>query len=129
VISRNITLPGTFLKEVDALSQSMVDSTIRRVDNLPALYDWKIDEFKVDFESVTAGAMDSDNLSAIEDSFRSSIKFVADTLGDELSTIIDPNEDLQNNIFPAFPSRVVNDHFLEKAKVQQFVKIKVVDDV
>jgi hypothetical protein len=121
IIANKVLMPGMTLSDADAMSRTMSEAILSRIDNLDEVYDWKIEEFSIDKEDLRLTTLDSEALSSIESSFRSSLKFVTATLGEDVLNI--EKEVEKRNIFPSFPERPVDDKFLETHKVQQYINI------
>jgi len=127
ILERKVTLPGTTLSDSEALSRSISEAILARIDNLDQVYDWKVEEFSLEKEDLMAYSYDAMEYESIDSSFRSSLKFVLTTMGEDALAI--EQEEAKVNMFPSFPDRPAPNDFLQTHKVQQFIKISRWNDV
>lgn len=122
LIENKAIMPGMLLSESDAMSKTIAESILSNIENVDDVYDWKIEEFTLEKEDFENYAINSESLSLIDDSLRSSLKFVIATLGDEVIRMQE-NGEAPRNMFPSFPDRPIDDKFLDTHKVQQYFKV------
>ena len=130
IVENDIILPGVMLSNADALSKAITQSRLAHIDNLSAVYDWKVEDFKIEAEDFTSLMLDAASMDRIDESFRRSFKFVMSTLGEEVPKVekkLTTEEHI--NIFPYFPGRPIDDNYLEITKIRQFFVIQKREDV
>ena len=122
IVENKVVMPGMLLSDADAMARNTVEAILARQENLDDIYDWKIEDFTIDKNDMKGYATDAASYGVIEDAFKQSLKFVIDTLGDDLARF--EVDEAKTNMFPSFPDRPADDGFLTKNKVQQYIKIR-----
>ena len=118
-------MPGMKMMDAELLSRSTAEAILARIGNLDEIYNWKVEEFSLDKKDLEGVVLSASELNNIDASFRSSLKFVVNTLGDDIQEV--EASKIKKNIFPSFPDRPIDDGWLKTHKVKQFIKIEKVE--
>jgi hypothetical protein len=127
IVENKVTMPGLTLSSAEAMSRATSEAILSRIDDLDEVYDWKIESFSLDKKDLDMMALDSFEKSNIEDSLKSSLNFVVNSLGED--NLKYEQNVTEKNMFPQFPDRPVFSGYLERTPVQQFILIRKYQDV
>lgn len=118
--------PGKKLADIDAMKKTLVEIQLSFIDNLPAVADWHIEDFALDYEDFNLSADQAEMLTGMQESFRGLMSAVVSTLGDDFAEYEVTQE---TNLFPGFPDRPSQKNGFASYKVSQFFIVKEVENV
>jgi len=125
-IKTKAVAPGKKLADIDAMKKTLAEIQLSFIDNLPAVADWHIEDFELDYTDFNLSADQAEMLNGMQESFRGLMKSVLDTLGDDFASY---EATKQTNLFPGFPDRPSQENGFASYKVSQFFIVKEVENV
>jgi hypothetical protein len=115
--THKVTAPGKMLSDIGALERTIVDAKLSFIDDLNAVADWHIEEFKLTAEDFGLEVSEAERLSGIDESFRGLLKATLDTIGDD---VVHYEKTENKNMFPQFPDRPSVDNLFDTYRVSQY---------
>jgi len=118
IVNNDSYSTGRFISESDMLKRNITQATIAYVGNIGEIVDWKFEEFSLDMSDFEGMALSAEDYDAIDSIFRDSMKYVLNTIGDD---VLSHEYSSGSNSFADFPDRPAPDDSLStKIKVHQF---------
>ena len=119
IVENKVLLPGMKISDIQKFSKSLSESMLSHIESLPDVYNWKIEDFTLEKKDFDGYLSNTEDLSIIMESYRKSVKFVTDTLGDDVAAY--EAEVSKDNMFRDFPDRRVDDGYLKKYQAHQYI--------